>query len=233
MRSPSPAFSFYPKDWLSDANVTAMTFDEQGIYVRLLCHYWLEGTLPASEEKLARLLGMPVKRFARAWVALQPCFRVEGDRLVQKRVETEREKQEAFRDSQANKGKMGGRPKAPVKPDESRGFISANPALTPPSPSPVRTLPTNQPARANPLLGHGDRPRLETECLQLVRRMTELTGELPEDVIARASAYEGQRTTKLNPASMSDDRLLNTVRDLRADVAAEEKRHGTPQPVRA
>lgn len=80
-------------------------------------------------------------------------------------------------------------------------------------------------APANPLVA-GRRPALEAECLALVRRMEALTGEDPVEIIARASDYTGAPTTKLNPASMSDDRLLHTIRDLRADVAAEEAKRG-------
>ena len=76
---------------------------------------------------------------------------------------------------------------------------------------------------ANPLIA-GRRPDLERECLVLVGRMAELTREDPLDVMARASGYDGAQRTKLNPATMTDDRLANTVRDLRADVAAEEKK---------
>ena len=48
----------------------------------------------------------------------------------------------------------------------------------------------------------------------------------PVEVIAQASGYKGAATTKLNPASMSDDRLAHTVRDLRADVAELRKQKG-------
>ncbi len=78
MRSPSPAFSFYPKDWLSDATVMAMSLEEQGAYVRLLSIYWLEDGLPSDVTRLARLAGVPLKRFQRLWVAVAPCF--ERDR---------------------------------------------------------------------------------------------------------------------------------------------------------
>jgi hypothetical protein len=75
------------------------------------------------------------------------------------------------------------------------------------------------PGPANPLVA-GRRVELERECLALVTEVAGLTGEDPVDVIAAASGYKGAATTKLNPATMSDDRLANTVRDLRADAAA-------------
>lgn len=77
---------------------------------------------------------------------------------------------------------------------------------------------------ANPLVS-GRRPELERECLALVREVAGLTGEDPVEVIAQASGYKGAATTKLNPATMSDDRLANTVRDLRADLAELRKKH--------
>lgn len=79
------------------------------------------------------------------------------------------------------------------------------------------------PGPANPLIA-GRRAEIERECLTLVREVAEITGDDPVEVIAQASGYEGAATTKLNPASMSDDRLANTVRDLRTDLAELRKR---------
>jgi len=88
----------------------------------------------------------------------------------------------------------------------------------------VRMTAIRPPGPANPLVS-GRRPELERECLSLVREVAGLTGEDPVEVIAQASGYKGAATTKLNPASMSDDRLANTVRDLRADLAELRKKH--------
>jgi hypothetical protein len=77
------------------------------------------------------------------------------------------------------------------------------------------------PGPANPLI---DRVPLERECLALVREVSALTGDDPVEIIATASGYKGAATTKLNPMTMSDDRLANTVRDLRADVVELRKK---------
>ena len=77
------------------------------------------------------------------------------------------------------------------------------------------------PGPANPLI---KRVPLERECLALVREVSELTGDDPVEVIAQASGYKGAATTKINPMTMSDDRLANTVRDLRADVTELRKK---------
>lgn len=120
---------------------------------------------------------------------------------------------------------------------ESRGIErkTDSVAVAPVKPSiqaPSRSLPpfrgeSNPSVRANPLMG--DRTKWERECLELVAKMAKLTGQDPVEVMAIASDYKGAQTTKLNPASMSDDRLMHAVRDLRADIAAEEKKRGTPK----
>ena len=36
----SPAFQFYPNDWLSSPRITMMSPAEEGAYIRLLCYDW-------------------------------------------------------------------------------------------------------------------------------------------------------------------------------------------------
>jgi hypothetical protein len=59
----------------------------------------------------------------------------------------------------------------------------------------------------------GKRPELEAECLALVRTVAAARKCDPTEVMAECGAWNGRR--QVNPASMSDDRLLNTVLDLR------------------
>jgi uncharacterized protein YdaU (DUF1376 family) len=51
----SPAFQFYPADYLADANVQMMTLEEEGAYIRLLSYCWRESTIPADNASLSRL----------------------------------------------------------------------------------------------------------------------------------------------------------------------------------
>lgn len=240
----APAFQFYPKDWLTDAKVKAMSLEAKGAYIDLLGFYWLEEGLPANSDSLARLIGIAPAKFRRIWPQIEPCFRIEGERLIQKRMEHERTQQDKFREERSKAGSYGAEVKkqkassakaqlqnsassASALPQaKSSSSVSVLPSAVSVLPSAVRTNGRGDGPPANPLIGPGERPKLETECLSLVRRLSALTGEDGVDVMARASGYEGAKTTKLNPASMSDDRLLNTIRDLRADVAAEEKRRG-------
>jgi hypothetical protein len=77
------------------------------------------------------------------------------------------------------------------------------------------------PERRNPLIADR-RVALEREALLLAEELAALQDRDPMEVMAEAARYEGGRTSKLNPATMSDDRLGNTVLDLRATLAAEK-----------
>ena len=120
----SPAFQFYPNDFLSDANVIGMSLQERGAYITLLCICWQQGTLPADVGRLARLCGSPLVAFRRLWPALEPCFRVDSEhteRLIHPRLERERDKQADFRRRQSDNGRHGGRPRKPTtNPNESQ-----------------------------------------------------------------------------------------------------------------
>ena len=61
-------FPMYPEKWLSDARVSAMSYEVQGIYFRLLCHMWVEGGfLPKNEKFLKKLLGLPSTKWTKVW----------------------------------------------------------------------------------------------------------------------------------------------------------------------
>src|SRR5262245_53915409 len=111
-REKSPAFQFYPSDFLSDINVAAMTLAERGAYITLLCLCWTEQSLPTEHAALAKICGVPKIAFTRLWPALQPCFKIQGTRLVQPRLDRERQKQEAYRALKVEAGKKGGTAKA-------------------------------------------------------------------------------------------------------------------------
>ena len=124
----SPAFQFYPKDFITDERVTLMSMQERGVYITLICKCWTEGTLPSDLVLLARLCGFPSAAFRKCWTAIAPCFRPcsrDASRLVHPRLEKERQKQRAYRRRQADNGRKGGRPPQSGKP-------TANPSLSAP-----------------------------------------------------------------------------------------------------
>jgi uncharacterized protein YdaU (DUF1376 family) len=160
----SPAFQFYPKDFLTDERVRLMSHQERGIYITLLCMCWQEGSLPASVDDLARLVGMPLRQFKRLWAgSLGQCFTADGasdGRWRNKRLDEERDKQETYRRRQSDKGKASAanRKATDVQPDGNRGSTAVQPNTQPEgnSSSPICNLqsssvPTKQERSAPPL----------------------------------------------------------------------------------
>lgn len=137
---PSPAFQFYPKDFLTDVRVATMTLDELGAYIKLLCVCWLDQSIPGDTRRLAILVGVDAGVFAEMWPQLESCFvRDDDGRLRHPRLDKERQKQAKFSAAQAERGSRGGRAKARNasqevagdKPEPSRDVANASPTLQP------------------------------------------------------------------------------------------------------
>ena len=103
----APAFQFYPRDFVSDPKVAAMTNAEVGIYIRLLCYAWLDEGLPHDFEALARMVGETLPSFEKAWKRIGPCFEIVGDRIIQPRLERTRIEQSEYRERRSQAGKSG------------------------------------------------------------------------------------------------------------------------------
>ncbi len=69
-----PWFPFYVYDFWQDESVLAMTFEEVGLYVRLLSLQWIEGSIPADVDRVARIVGLSSDALAMLWPPLAPCF---------------------------------------------------------------------------------------------------------------------------------------------------------------
>jgi len=101
----SPAFQFYPADWIGDVNVATMTEAEEGVYIRLISFCWIHGSIPSEIEKIKRLLKNGSNHSATTLEPILRCFQTDGNGgLVHKRLEKEREKQEKWK----KKSKKGG-----------------------------------------------------------------------------------------------------------------------------
>lgn len=105
----SPAFQFYPKEFLCDANVAAMSAAELGVYIKLICICWGDESLPSDPVKLARIVGLSLKHFNHLWPAVVPCFRLVDDRYRHPRLDKEREKQAIHRAKRSDAGSDGAR----------------------------------------------------------------------------------------------------------------------------
>jgi len=101
MADKAPAFQFYPKDYLSDAKIRAMTFKQRGMYWTLVCHCWIEQGLPADPKEIARILGIPTPaRFEQHdWPAIGRCFYLKEGTYQHGRLDIERRKQDEYREA--------------------------------------------------------------------------------------------------------------------------------------
>ena len=108
MKNKSPAFQFYPSDFLSDEKVMMMNYEERGIYITLLSVCWIEGSIPSDPEMLERLLrnGGAIKGLDFILKCFDPHLTLEG-RLVHKRLDREREKQVEHSKQKSKSGKEG------------------------------------------------------------------------------------------------------------------------------
>lgn len=108
MNSP-PAFQFYAADWLADADVTMMTLEEEGAYIRALAFCWREGSIPADEKRLSVLLKGGSREVL---AAVKQRFKIspsDSQRLVHGRLDLERKKQKEWREKSSEAGKKSGK----------------------------------------------------------------------------------------------------------------------------
>lgn len=106
----SPAFQFYPRDYLSSQKVSCMTLEEKGAYVNLLCHDWLNDGIPEDDEKLSKLSGLHEKWNRGGYNLVKECFMPHPSKigfLTNPRLQLERQKQEEWREKSSEGGKKG------------------------------------------------------------------------------------------------------------------------------
>lgn len=148
----SPAFQFYPDDFLGSPKVGTMTVEEIGVYTLLLCMDWNDTGFAYDEEDLARWCRCTVTQFRRAWKRVSRCFEERDGRLYNPRLDAERAKQQEWREKSAKGGRASAEAKAKgggkggsrvVAPE---GEPNGNTPFPSPTPSPVTT--TTSPRKA-------------------------------------------------------------------------------------
>jgi len=125
----SPAFQFYPEAFLSDENVQLMDYEERGIYITLLSHCWLEGSIPADPGKIARLLKLGEVDLA----PILKCFMESEDdpeRLINSRLDRERTKQFEWRKKCSKGGKASARKRVRVVKQPNQGKRHILPSIS-------------------------------------------------------------------------------------------------------
>ena len=108
----SPAFQWYPKDFLSSHRVAMMSLCEEGAYMRALSFCWLHGFVPADTKQLCKMIGkncsVKIAEVVKEMFVLMP-----GDetKLIHERLDEERRKQDEWRE----KSSIGGKRSAEIR----------------------------------------------------------------------------------------------------------------------
>lgn len=103
----SPAFQFYPADYLSDMKVRMLSWASRGLYMDLLCFCWREGFIPSDSSAIAQLCG------CHDLAIVEPCLELfeshpnDEKKLVHKRLEIERNNQIERSNERSRSGKKG------------------------------------------------------------------------------------------------------------------------------
>lgn len=169
-----PFFPVYAAETLADGRFQGWDLSERGAWLTLLCYAWNDGSIPASQTELARLLHLPDSgEMARLWSAIGDRFLphpTEAGRLVSPRLEEERDHAEALGRIRSKAGEKGAnarwdkakpahgkRMRLPVRPQcEGDGNAMANRCPIPsPSPTiPIRAQGPESPGPRVPQNGH-------------------------------------------------------------------------------
>lgn len=122
-----PAFLFYPSDFASDGHVEAMTTEEVGCYILLLCKAWYEhpvGSIPDDDRTLARWTRLTPERWSECKPAVLSAFTLGTDsRYHQKRLRAEYAKLRHVHQSRFQAGKKGAKSRW-CKSNDSNGLHS-------------------------------------------------------------------------------------------------------------
>jgi uncharacterized protein YdaU (DUF1376 family) len=140
----SPAFQFYPTDYLGSQRVQLMTLEEEGAYFRLMCSCWQHGSIPSDPSIAARLVGKGCSTTVASVVL--PMFEVALDegRLTHDRLERERIKQAEWRE----KSSAGGKKSAESRKSSKGGSTVVVTVVQPPH-QPNGNIPTPFPSSSS------------------------------------------------------------------------------------
>lgn len=107
-REKAPAYQWYPKDYELDEAVKLMTYEQEGVYRRLLDHQALHGGIPSDPKEIARLVPkVSQKRFLAIWPRIAIKFVLIECRLVNLKLERVKANTAAYRRHQSQNGSAG------------------------------------------------------------------------------------------------------------------------------
>lgn len=129
VKKPSPAFQWYPADFLRDTAL--MSPAESGMYAKALCHLWSHENLPVSPERLCRVLGTSPDEVRQCWSAIEKLMVINGEVFTSESIDTARQRQDDFREIQSRKGLASAearrnRGSTAVQPEHQPNFNSSS-----------------------------------------------------------------------------------------------------------
>jgi uncharacterized protein YdaU (DUF1376 family) len=140
-REKSPAFQFYPRDFMGDLNVQAMDWDERGVYFWLICLCWGEEEIPADLKTLSAILRIPQRRLAQMWERIGRCFTTSTTgKLRHPKLDSLRNEREGFLDKCSEAGKKS----AQLRKERKERSTNVEPTLQGTLPKPCNQNPTLQ-----------------------------------------------------------------------------------------
>jgi uncharacterized protein YdaU (DUF1376 family) len=73
----APAFQFYANDFIG----ATITWDAIacGMYIRLLCTQWVNGSIPDDQRRIAKAAGVDLAELQREWHLLEPKFPLDAE----------------------------------------------------------------------------------------------------------------------------------------------------------
>ncbi len=112
----APAYQWYPKDYELDEAVKLMTYEQEGIYRRLLDHQALHGSIPADPSDVAMLVPkVSRQRFLSLWPRIAGKFASVDGRLVNQKLERVKANTAAYKAGKVKGGKASAEARAEQK----------------------------------------------------------------------------------------------------------------------
>ena len=109
-RRKAPSYPWYVRDYAEDEAVKLMTYEQEGVYRRLLDHQWFHGGLPGDVRQVASLVPkVTFQRFLKViWPSMVGKFsRAPDGRLVNPKLERVRVDVAEFKRKKSEAGKRG------------------------------------------------------------------------------------------------------------------------------
>jgi len=103
-----PYYKWLWRDFRSNRKVQRMGYIAKGLYRELIDEAWTEGSIANDMEELADICGCPVEVMTEAWPRIEVCWRLDGDRWVNDKLESMRTAVDAIRVTKSRAGRLGG-----------------------------------------------------------------------------------------------------------------------------